>query len=64
MAAYSWFTVRTTAWRTKFRKQANQADNAAASTSLDSLINYDAVKVNFILLNEASWTFPDLHWFG
>ncbi|CAE6410527.1 unnamed protein product [Rhizoctonia solani] len=44
MAAYSWFTVRTTAWRTRFRREANQADNRAASTAVDSLINYEAVK--------------------
>ncbi|GAA5897951.1 hypothetical protein JCM8208_003200 [Rhodotorula glutinis] len=44
MAAYSWFTIRTTAWRTKFRKQANAADNRAATMSVDSLINYEAVK--------------------
>lgn len=30
--------------RTKFRKQANAADNRAATMSVDSLINYDAVK--------------------
>nr|POE48031.1 iron-sulfur clusters transporter atm1, mitochondrial [Quercus suber] len=44
MAAYSWFTIATTAWRTKFRKQANAADNRAATVELDSLINYEAVK--------------------
>jgi ABC-type transport system involved in Fe-S cluster assembly fused permease/ATPase subunit len=31
--------------RTKFRRQANAADNRAASTAVDSLINYEAVKV-------------------
>ncbi|KAI0028421.1 P-loop containing nucleoside triphosphate hydrolase protein [Vararia minispora EC-137] len=45
MAAYTWFTVRTTAWRTKFRRQANVADNKAATTAVDALINYEAVKV-------------------
>ncbi|GAA5824112.1 hypothetical protein JCM5353_006148 [Sporobolomyces roseus] len=44
MAAYSWFTIKTTSWRTKFRKQANAADNRAATMSVDSLINYEAVK--------------------
>lgn len=44
MAGYAWFTIKTTAWRTKFRKQANAADNRAATMSVDSLINYDAVK--------------------
>ncbi|KIM28630.1 hypothetical protein M408DRAFT_329389 [Serendipita vermifera MAFF 305830] len=44
MAGYAWFTIRTTAWRTKFRREANQADNKAATTAVDSLINYEAVK--------------------
>lgn len=45
MLAYSIFTIQTTAWRTKFRRQANNADNQAASVALDSLINYESVKI-------------------
>ncbi|KAF8476188.1 P-loop containing nucleoside triphosphate hydrolase protein [Kalaharituber pfeilii] len=44
MAAYTAFTITTTSWRTKFRKQANAADNRAATVAVDSLLNYDAVK--------------------
>ena len=44
MASYAWFTIRTTSWRTRFRKEANAADNRAATTSVDSLLNYEAVK--------------------
>ncbi|KAG7838154.1 hypothetical protein KL943_000230 [Ogataea angusta] len=44
MLAYSVFTIRTTAWRTGFRRQANKADQRAASVALDSLINYESVK--------------------
>lgn len=44
MVAYSSFTVITTSWRTKFRKQANAADNAGATVAVDSLINFEAVK--------------------
>jgi ABC transporter ATM len=44
MIAYSMFTIRTTAWRTGFRRQANKADNEAASVALDSLINFESVK--------------------
>lgn len=44
MVAYTAFTITTTAWRTKFRKQANAADNKAATVAVDSLINYEAVK--------------------
>jgi ATP-binding cassette, subfamily B (MDR/TAP), member 7 len=44
MAAYSAFTILTTSWRTKFRKQANSADNQGATVAVDTLINYEAVK--------------------
>ncbi|KAG0227316.1 P-loop containing nucleoside triphosphate hydrolase protein [Mortierella sp. GBAus27b] len=44
MAAYTWFTIQTTAWRTKFRKQANSADNQAATVAVESLINFESVK--------------------
>lgn len=44
MIAYSAFTISTTAWRTKFRKTANAADNRGATVAVDSLINYEAVK--------------------
>ncbi|KAF2730756.1 iron-sulfur clusters transporter atm1, mitochondrial precursor [Polyplosphaeria fusca] len=44
MAAYTAFTILTTSWRTKFRKQANAADNKAATVAVDSLINFEAVK--------------------
>lgn len=50
MAAYTAFTLLTTSWRTKFRKQANAADNRAATVAVDSLINYEAVKVRHNLL--------------
>ncbi|KAJ3988006.1 P-loop containing nucleoside triphosphate hydrolase protein [Lentinula detonsa] len=44
LAAYAWFTIRTTSWRTQFRRDANKADQRAASSSVDSLINFEAVK--------------------
>lgn len=44
MAAYSAFTITTTSWRTKFRRQANAADNQGATVAVDTLINYEAVK--------------------
>ncbi|KAI7856927.1 P-loop containing nucleoside triphosphate hydrolase protein [Circinella umbellata] len=44
IVAYTAFTVATTAWRTEFRKQANAADNEAATKAVDSLINFEAVK--------------------
>ncbi|PFH48386.1 hypothetical protein AMATHDRAFT_42317 [Amanita thiersii Skay4041] len=44
MATYTWFTIRTTSWRTRFRREANKADNKAATVAVDSLINFEAVK--------------------
>lgn len=44
MIAYTAFTITTTSWRTKFRKQANVADNDGATVAVDSLINFEAVK--------------------
>lgn len=44
MMLYSIFTIKVTAWRTEFRREANRADNKAASVALDSLINFEAVK--------------------
>jgi ATP-binding cassette, subfamily B (MDR/TAP), member 7 len=44
MVGYTAFTIWTTAWRTKFRRQANAADNKGSTVAVDSLINYEAVK--------------------
>lgn len=44
MASYTAFTFGITSWRTRFRKEMNAADNAAASKAVDSLVNYEAVK--------------------
>lgn len=49
MVAYSVFTIKTTSWRTKFRKQTNAADNKGATVAVDALINYEAVKVSPLL---------------
>ncbi|KAI9089612.1 iron-sulfur clusters transporter ATM1 [Phlyctochytrium arcticum] len=44
MGAYAAFTFATTSWRVQFRKQMNAADNKAASTATDALLNFEAVK--------------------
>ncbi|CAG79271.1 YALI0E08030p [Yarrowia lipolytica CLIB122] len=44
MVSYAIFTITTTSWRTKFRRNANRADNEASNVCLDSLINIEAVK--------------------
>ena len=42
--AYCYFTIRVTEWRTKFRREMNNADEKAASRAVDSLLNYETVK--------------------
>ncbi|KAK4278178.1 hypothetical protein QN277_016060 [Acacia crassicarpa] len=44
VAAYVFFTLTVTQWRTKFRKIMNKADNDASTRAVDSLINYETVK--------------------
>ena len=38
-------------FRTKFRVRMNQADNEAGNKAIDSLINYETVKVSVILIS-------------
>eukprot|EP00300_Choanocystis_sp_HF-7_P006443 c14710_g1_i1.p1 GENE.c14710_g1_i1~~c14710_g1_i1.p1 ORF type:complete len:591 (+),score=124.85 c14710_g1_i1:205-1773(+) len=45
MATYVAFTFITTAWRTRFRKEMNGFDNRAGSVAIDSLINFETVKL-------------------
>lgn len=42
---YTAFTLGVTQWRTKFRIHMNQAENEAGNKAIDSLINYETVKV-------------------
>lgn len=44
MVAYSAFTIWTTAWRTRIRLAANEAEKKGSAVATDSLINYEAVK--------------------
>ena len=41
---YSYFTIKTTEWRIKFRKKMNEADEVAATKVVDSLLNFETVK--------------------
>lgn len=45
VGVYSAFTLGITQWRTKFRIKMNQAENEAGNKAVDSLINYETVKV-------------------
>ena len=41
---YIWFTVTTTEWRLKFRRDMNRKDTEANAKAIDSLLNYETVK--------------------
>lgn len=45
VAIYAAFTLAVTQWRTKFRIYMNKAENEAGNKAIDSLINYETVKV-------------------
>ncbi len=44
VVAYVAFTVLTTEWRMKFRRESNTLDNKANTRAIDSLLNYETVK--------------------
>ncbi|HDL6515351.1 TPA: ABCB family ABC transporter ATP-binding protein/permease [Yersinia enterocolitica] len=44
VACYILFTVMAVSWRTRFRRELNQANADANTKSIDSLINYETVK--------------------
>lgn len=50
---YAAYTLGITQWRTKFRVYMNQAENEAGNKAIDSLINYETVKVSGCLINYA-----------
>jgi ATP-binding cassette, subfamily B (MDR/TAP), member 7 len=45
VAAYTLFTVKISDWRTGIRKKMNQEESAASGKAIDSLINYETVKL-------------------
>lgn len=45
LSTYTIATLAITRWRTKFRHEMNIADNEAGNRAIDSLINYETVKV-------------------
>lgn len=45
LGAYTAFTVGITQWRTKFRRQMNRLENEAGGKVVDSLMNYETVKI-------------------
>lgn len=56
VGVYALYTLTVTQWRTKFRIYMNQAENEAGNKAIDSLINYETVKVSttiFIFQSES-----------
>ncbi|XP_059858306.1 iron-sulfur clusters transporter ABCB7, mitochondrial isoform X2 [Delphinus delphis] len=49
LGAYTAFTVAVTRWRTRFRIEMNKADNDAGNAAIDSLLNYETVKLSLPL---------------
>lgn len=45
VVTYTIFTIQVSNWRTQIRKQMNQAENKASGKVVDSLINYETVKL-------------------
>eukprot|EP01039_Chlorochromonas_danica_P010184 gene10184-11268_t len=45
VAAYTFFTVKVSDWRTGIRKEMNAAESQASGKVIDSLINYETVKL-------------------
>ena len=44
IGGYIWFTFRVTEWRITLRRQMNEADSAANTKAIDSLLNFETVK--------------------
>jgi ATP-binding cassette, subfamily B, heavy metal transporter len=44
VVAYAVFTIVTTNWRTRFRREMNERDNEFSAQAVDGLINYEVVK--------------------
>lgn len=41
---YFWFTIASTEWRLRFRREMNQKDQLAKTRAVDALLNYETVK--------------------
>jgi len=44
VAAYAVYSATATEWRTRFVREANEADSASNTVAIDSLLNYETVK--------------------
>jgi hypothetical protein len=42
---YLWYTVRATDWRIGIRRTMNESDTDANTKAIDSLLNYETVKI-------------------
>lgn len=48
LGAYAAWTLSITSWRTKYRRRMNKADSEMGNLAVDSLLNYETVKVPYI----------------
>jgi len=64
IGTYAAFTLLVTAWRTKFRVQMNAADQEAGNRAIDSLINYETVKVSCFVMLSLLWLCQWCRWYG
>ena len=44
LAAYVFFAVKVTEWRTQYRREMNELESASQTRAVDSLLNYETVK--------------------
>ena len=44
LAAYVFFTIKVTEWRTQYRREMNELESASQTRAVDSLLNYETVK--------------------
>ncbi|MEM9704798.1 MAG: ABC transporter ATP-binding protein/permease [Pseudomonadota bacterium] len=44
VVAYAWLTIAVTEWRTRLRREMNQADTELRAISMDTLMNFETVK--------------------
>ena len=60
MAIYLGLTIGLTEWRTKFRQKMNKKDNDTNARAIDSLLNYEQVKVWFCSLPPSNLRFTEV----
>lgn len=55
-------TILITEWRTKYRREMNEEDNRAKSRAVDSLLNFETVDADLLLLLLFFRSENEVHW--